>query len=80
MFKDLFDDQVRQYDEIHGLSLDKQSIDCGHRKSPLSKDKSGNSPVDRRKMGTKISVIAQKHGVILGLAIGGSNQPDHELF
>lgn len=79
-FKALWTEQIKKYDEVHGLALNVQSVDCAHRKSPLSQEKSGNSPVDRRKKGTKISVLAEKNGIPLGLALGPSNQHDSQLF
>jgi putative transposase len=79
-FKLLWTKELREYELHHGLDLTIQAMDCAHRKSPLGKDKSGNSPVDRRKMGTKLSVLSERNGIVLGLAVGGANQHDSKLF
>jgi len=80
-FRELWTDEIKNYDRIHGLNLTKQAMDCAHKKSPLAGcEKTGKSPVDRRKLGSKISTVSESHGVIIGLAIGASNQPDSTLF
>lgn len=79
-FRELWIVEIEEYSEIHGLSLTKQAMDCAHRKSPIGCEKSGMSPVDRRKLGSKISVLSESNGIIIGLAIGSSNQHDSKLF
>lgn len=72
--------ELKQYNKVHGLNLEKQAMDCAHRKSPIGCEKSGKSPVDRRKLGSKLSVVSESKGVIIGLALGSSNQHDSTLF
>ena len=79
-FRKFWTQEVKQYDLIHGLNLEKQAGDCAHRKSPLGCEKTGKSPVDRRKLGTKVSTISESNGIVIGLAIGSSNQHDSKLF
>ena len=79
-FKKLWTYEVKRYDMIHGLNLEKQAIDCSHRKSPLGDESVGKSPVDRRKNGTKLSVLSEQNGIVLGIALGASNQHDSQLF
>jgi transposase len=80
-FQQLWSYEINNYNNIHNLNLTKQAMDCAHKKSPLAgSEKTGKSPVDRRKMGSKISVLSESHGVIIGLAIGTSNQHDSSLF
>jgi transposase len=79
-FKILWTKELESYEEKNGLNLSIQAIDCAHRKSPLGRDKSGDSPVDRKKRGTKLSILSEKNGIVLGMAIGPSNQHDSKLF
>jgi|GEM_PF-2553262 len=79
-FKKLWFHELQEYDRKHGLKLQKQAMDCAHRKSPLGREKSGKSPVDRRKLGSKLSILSEEKGVIIGLAMGSSNQHDSTLF
>jgi putative transposase len=80
-FKILWTDLLMKYDKIHGLNLDKQAMDCAQKKSPLAGcEKSGKSPVDRGKLGSKLSVLSESKGIIIGLAVGSGNQHDSTLF
>jgi len=80
-FQQLWYNELKFYNQIHGLNLERQAIDCSHKKSPLAGcEKTGKSPVDRRKLGSKISVLSESKGVVIGLAIGSSNQHDSTLF
>lgn len=79
-FKILWTMEIEKYDQIHGLNLSMQAMDSSHRKSPLGNQKTGNNPVDRRKQGTKLSVLSERNGIILGMAVGASNQHDSKLF
>lgn len=80
-FQQLWTNELVNYDKIHGLSLDKQAMDCAHKKNPLAGcEKSGKSPVDRGKLGSKLSVLSDSKGVIIGLAVGSGNQHDSTLF
>jgi putative transposase len=79
-FEQLWSEILRAYEAKNGLQLKQQAMDCSYRKSPLGCEKSGKSPVDRGKLGTKISVISDSKGVIIGLAVGSGNQHDSTLF
>lgn len=79
-FQQFWAHEIEQYDIIHGLNLSKQAADCAHRKSPLGCEKTGKSPVDRRKLGTKLSTISESNGIVIGIAVGSSNQHDSKLL
>lgn len=79
-FENLWINEIMNYHNTYGLALSTQSVDCAHRKSPIGIDKSGESPVDRGKHGCKLSVLAEKKGITIGLVIGSSNQHDSKLF
>jgi putative transposase len=57
------------YDREIGLALHNQSIDSNHKKSPLGGDKTGISPVDRRKLGTKLNLVVEEAGIPIGATI-----------
>lgn len=79
-FEILWHKELQEYDAICGLNLEIQAGDCAHIKAPLGQEKTGKSPVDRRKLGTKRSIIVDKNGVAIGCALGGGNQHDSKLF
>ncbi len=79
-FELLWHRELQEYDLIHGLNLEIQAGDCAHIKAPLGQEKTGKSPVDRRKLGTKRSIIVDKNGIAIGCALGGGNQHDSKLF
>jgi putative transposase len=71
---------LTKYDEIHGLMLEHQSFDSCHKKAPLGGEKTGRSPVDRRKIGTKINLATDGNGLPIGLTIERGNNHDTQLF
>src|SRR5579871_2509045 len=80
-FQQLWTDELLNYKKIHGLDLEKQAMDCAHKKNPIAgSQKTGKSPVDRGKQGSKLSVLSNKKGIIIGLAVGSGNQHDSTLF
>jgi putative transposase len=68
------------YDREIGLALHNQSIDSNHKKSPLGGDKTGISPVDRRKLGTKLNLVVEEAGIPIGATIASGNRHDTQLF
>jgi putative transposase len=79
-FEKLWHKELQEYDLKHGLSLEVQAGDCAHIKAPLGQEKTGKSPVDRRKLGTKRSIIVEKNGIAIGCALGAGNRHDSTLF
>lgn len=79
-FKKLWHKELEKYDQIHGLNLEIQTSDCTHIKAPLGQEKTGESPVDRRKLGTKRSIITDEKGIVIGCALDRGNRHDSMLF
>jgi putative transposase len=79
-FEKMWHHELQEYDLKHGLKLEIQAGDCAHIKAPLGQEKTGKSPVDRRKLGTKRSIIVEQNGIIIGCALGAGNQHDSKLF
>ncbi len=79
-FEKMWHYELQEYDLKHGLKLEVQAGDCAHIKAPLGQEKTGISPVDRKKLGTKRSIIVEQNGIVIGCALGGGNQHDSKLF
>lgn len=79
-FERLWHKELQEYNRIYGLKLEIQAGDCIHIKAPLGQEKTGKSPVDRRKLGTKRSIIVERNGVVIGCALGPGNRHDSKLF
>jgi transposase len=78
-FQDVWRHALEQYDRFIGLNLKEQSFDCAHTKAPLGGQATGISPVDRRKIGTKRSVLADKNGIPLAIGVTGANTHDSKV-
>jgi transposase len=50
-----------------------------HRSRTLGGELTGSSPVDRRKLGSKRSIITDGQGIPLGLILAAANEPDNTL-
>lgn len=79
-FNKLWHKELQEYDAIRGLDLEIQAGDCAHIRAPLGQEKTGKSPVDRKKLGTKRSIIVEKNGIVIGAALGPGNRHDSKLF
>jgi hypothetical protein len=63
-----------------GLELEDLSVDGCITKAPCGGDKTGPSPVDRRKGGLKRSVATEAAGILLGIVSAGANRHDSPLL
>jgi putative transposase len=79
-FEKMWTAELKKYDEAMGLNLTEQVGDCAITKSPLGGEATGKSPVDRRKRGTKRSVVVAKNSIPIGLAVGPANRNDTKLL
>jgi len=68
------------WDRIMGLQLDDVCVDGSLHKAPCGGPGTGNSPVDRRKLGWKCSVATDGAGIPVGWAADGANRNDIMLF
>ena len=60
---------LKIYDKEMDINWTWQSIDSISVKSPLVGTKTGNSPVDRSKLGTKRHILTDKNGIPLTAVI-----------
>lgn len=79
IFAKLWTALLKLYDIVKGIAWNWQSIDCSIVKAPLGGEKTGKNPTDRGKLGTKRSILVDRRGVPLSLAIGGANTHDMKL-
>jgi len=79
-FVDAWHHALEKYDRFIGLDLRNQSFDCSHSKSPLGGQETGLSPVDRRKLGTKKSILIDKNGIPLAISLVGGNVHDSKTI
>lgn len=80
LFEKLWSYELDAYNTQHGLNLSHQAADCSFRKSPLGQELTGKSPVDRRKLGSKLSIISDSKGIVIGMAVGAAHSHDSKLF
>src|SRR6266516_7407073 len=71
---------LRAYDQVIGLELTEVAVDGCLTKAPCGGEKSGPSPVDRRKGGLKRSLATEGYGIPLGIAAAGANRHDSPLL
>lgn len=79
-FQTIWKSILMLYDRTTGLRLQDQSVDSQHKKAPFGGDKTGKSPVDRRKLGTKINLAVEENGIPIAITIARANQHDTQLF
>ena len=68
------------YDAFAGIDWQWMSMDGALTKAPLAGEKTGPSPVDRSKTGTKRSLLVEAGGVPVGLSVAGANRNDFKLL
>lgn len=80
VFDRLRREALAAYDRIIGLHLSEVGVDGSIHKGPAGGEGTGKSPVDRRKLGWKWSITADRGGIPLGWAIDGANRSDLKLL
>ena len=71
---------IAAYDRIMGLKLPDVCIDGSIHKAPCGGPGTGESPVDRRKLGWKASIATEGAGIPVGWAADGANRNDVMLL
>jgi transposase len=80
VFEAIEEEAVRAYDKIIGLDLSEVAIDGSLQKSPCGGEGTGKNPTDRGKLGWKWSILTDKNGIPIGVAIDGANRHDSILL
>lgn len=80
----VFDAIVREalsgYDKIVGLDLSDVALDGSLHKSPVGGEGTGKNPTDRGKLGWKWSILTDRAGIPIGVAVDGANRNDSALL
>lgn len=71
---------IHAYDKIIGLDLSEVALDGSQHKSPAGGEGTGKNPTDRAKLGWKWSVLTDRFGIPIGVAIDGANRNDSALL
>ncbi len=75
-FRNAWKHALEKYDRFVGLDLRNQALDCSHAKAPMGGQATGISPVDRRKLGTKKTILVDKNGIPLAIHVTAGNVHD----
>ena len=68
------------YDRMVGLALEEVAVDGCITKAPGGGQCAGPSPVDRRKLGMKRSLLVEGYGIPLGRVLAPANRHDSPLL
>ena len=79
VFKRMWKAGLVELEDKKGLDWAWQCMDGAMTKAPLGGEKTGKNPTDRAKSGVKRSVLAEGHGIPIGVAIAGANCHDKRL-
>ena len=80
VFDALATEALAAYDKIIGLDLTEVAIDGSLHKSPSGGEGTGRNPTDRGKLGWKWSILTDRNGIPIGVAIDGANRNDSALL
>ncbi len=80
VFDKLCDEALVGYDKIIGLDLSDVAVDGSLHKSPCGGEGTGKNPTDRGKLGWKWSILTDRLGIPLGVAIDGANRNDSVML
>jgi len=80
VFDALADEAVAAYDKIIGLDLTEVVIDTTSAKARCGGEDTGKNPVDKGRLGIKMSIATDRNGIPLGYVIGAANRHDVTLL
>jgi transposase len=80
IFADLKTIARESYDRMVGLALEELAVDGCITKAPGGGECAGPSPVDRRKLGMKRSLLVEGYGIPLGRVLAPANRHDSPLL
>ncbi|MGH9305009.1 MAG: IS5 family transposase, partial [Acidimicrobiales bacterium] len=68
------------YDKIIGLVMDDVAVDGSLHKAPAGGEGTGKNPTDRGKLGWKWSILTDRKGIPVGVAVDGANRNDSVML
>jgi transposase len=76
----LYAEALHSYDKIIGLSFEDTAVDGSLHKSPCGGEGTGPNPTDRSKLGWKWSILTDRNGIPVGVAVDGANRNDSVML
>lgn len=76
VFQKLYEVLLAKLHSADKIDWSRAIIDSAKTKSPSGGEKTGPNPTDRRKLGSKIHVLVDAHGVPLAVSLTGANRHD----
>ena len=80
VFDKLETEAIAAYDKIVGLCFGDVAVDGSLHKSPCGGEGTGPNPTDRGKLGCKWSILTDRKGIPVGVAIDGANRNDSVML
>jgi len=80
VFDAIVGEALSGYDKIIGLDLSDVAVDGSMHKSPAGGEGTGKNPTDRGKLGWKWSILTDRNGIPIGVAVDGANRNDSALL
>jgi transposase len=76
VFQKLYEVLLAKLHSADKIDWSRAIIDSAKTKAPSGGGKTGSNPTDRRKLGSKIHVLVDAHGIPLAVSLTGANQHD----
>jgi len=80
VFDGLSEEALSGYDKVIGFDLSDVALDGSLQKSPCGGEGTGKNPTDRGKLGWKWSILTERNGIPIGVAIDGANRNDSVML
>ena len=76
VFQKLYEVLLAKLHSADKIDWSRAIIDSAKTKAPSGGEKTGPNPTDRRKLGSKIHILVDAHGVPLAVSLTGANRHD----
>lgn len=76
VFQKLYEVLLAKLNSADKIDWSRAVIDSAKTKAPSGGEKTGPNPTDRRKLGSKIHVLVDAHGIPLAVSLTGANRHD----
>ena len=76
VFQKLYEVLLAKLQSADKIDWSRVIIDSAKTKAPSGGEKTGPNPTDRRKLGSKIHVLVDAHGIPLAVSLTGANRHD----
>jgi len=76
VFQKLYEVLLAKLHHADKIDWSRAIIDSAKTKAPSGGEKTGPNPTDRRKLGSKVHVLVDAHGIPLAISLTGANRHD----